>query len=470
MRKIRSLTEFFIHRNKSIVYTIYFLWIIVALVPIVLALVYAPIDPDSGYYLAIIERLNDGYIPYKDFPFSYTPLVFYIGFLIKKIFSIGINYEFFLFVHFVLQLSSAFLVFKLTKYLTQKSDYGFFAGILFIILSHWNGGNAFLLETPSLFFGLWSIYLIIRFPKNPYYIFISGILVALSFLCKQYGLGFLLLNIFTLIYYPKRMKHSLLLFVGFILPLLICFYIWGASFLTILFGNGYSSELELIERFKMFFDRIIFLHVFAPVLLIIWLNIILLLQKKSSNKKHLFMLTLGIFGFMLQFMFQPFSHYFLYVIPFVCIITFTAYTHTDKFRFIFRILISTTFVLSLIATYHFKVNKIYIQKNFIKSNQKTIAEKLLNTIPRDQTLYVANVELVEQYYLTNLLPPNFKTTGYTFGVALSPQIHVQQMQDANYIIKYISIEKEYNLYTNPKYNKLNNRKHINVIDNVALYH
>lgn len=470
MRNKPRLTEHFFIRNKSIIYAIYLFFIIAAVVPVILALLYAPIDPDSGYYLAIIERINDGYIPYKDFPMSYTPLVFYIGFLFKKIFSIGINYEVFLFLHFIIQFLSAFIVFRLTKHLTHRNDYGFFAGILFIILSHWNGGNSFLLETPSLFLGLWSIYFTVRFPKNPFYIFISGILVALSFLCKQYGFGFLLLNTFILIHYPKQLKHLLFLFFGFILPLLICFSIWGSYFLSIMYGGGYSGELEFIERIKMLFDRFIFLHLFAPILLVVWLNSYWLLNKKSPNNRYIAMLILGIFGFMLQFMFQPFSHYYLYVIPFVCIIIFTVYTHANRFRTIYKLFIILTFLLSLIATYHFKVNKVYIQKSFVKSNQKTIAKTLSKQIPNHQTLYIANVSLVEQYYLTNLLPPNFKTYGYTFGVALSPQMHLKQMHDADYVLKHISVENEYEIYTNRKYNQLNGRKQINIIKNVSLYY
>lgn len=462
--------EYFFVRNELLNSVIYSICIIAAFTPAILAVLFAPIDPDSGCYLAIIERINDGYVPYRDFSFFYTPFVFYIGFVIKKIFSIGISYEAFLILHFVFQTLAAVFVYKLTKLFTNRKDFGFFAAILFIILSHWNGGNAFLLETPSIFFGLWAIYFITRYPKNTLFIFFSGILAALAFLCKQYGFGFLLLNALVLFQYTKRLKHLTVLFFGFSIPIVICFLIWGSNFLPVLYGGGYSGEMVFFDRIKMLFNRLIFLHLFAPVLLIIWLNSFSILKNKSPKGIQIVMLIFGILGFMLQFLFQPFSHYYLFVIPFVCILIFTVYTYSYRFHSIFKLFIILTFTLSLIATYQFKVNKIYIQKSNIKSDQKSIAKALIKQIPSGNTLYISNVNLIEQYYLTNLLPPNFRTLGYTFGVALSPQMHDKQIQDANYILKFKSAEKEYDIYTNLKYNQLNNRKQISINNNVFLYH
>lgn len=467
MKNKLSLIEHLFTGNKLT----YLLSIIVAVTPVVLALIYAPIDPDSGYYLAIIERINDGYIPYKDFPTNYTPLVFYIGLIYKNIFSIGINYEAFLFLHFVIQFLSAYFVYKLTFLFTNINNYGFFAAILFIISSHWNGGNVFLLETPSLLFGLWSIYYIIRYPQNLIFIFISGFLTALSFLCKQYGLGFIFLTAYILIHFPKKIKLLITLFLGFSIPILISFTIFGSEFLAVLYGNGYSSGLEFTDRIIMFFKRFIFLHLFSPVLLFVWLNSFWLLKNNNLNSTQISMLILGLLGFMLQFFFQPFSHYFLYVIPFVCIIIFTVYKLTNKFRLVYKLFIILTFFLSIIATYHFRVNKFYIQNANAKTNQKEIADILIKHISNKQTLYVGNVNLIEQYYLTNLLPPNFKTIGYTFGAGLSPHLHKIQMEKADFILRFNSkyLKKEYNTYTDEKYNQLNNRKQISINDRVSLY-
>ena len=71
--------------------------LIFCLIPTVLAIFYAPISADSALYLSTVELINRGFDPYVDLKFGYTPLFIYLMVLLKKIFSIGINYEFFFF-------------------------------------------------------------------------------------------------------------------------------------------------------------------------------------------------------------------------------------------------------------------------------------------------------------------------------------------------------------------------------------
>ena len=36
------------------------------------------VNADAGYYLGVTELVHDGYVPYRDFGLSYTPLFFYV--------------------------------------------------------------------------------------------------------------------------------------------------------------------------------------------------------------------------------------------------------------------------------------------------------------------------------------------------------------------------------------------------------
>ena len=92
----------------------FFCLAILSIFPMIMAILYAPIDPDSSYYLSIVERLNDGFIPYIDLKLHYTPVYFYMLLFLKHFFAVGINYDFFLTVQFILQCLCAFVVFKIS--------------------------------------------------------------------------------------------------------------------------------------------------------------------------------------------------------------------------------------------------------------------------------------------------------------------------------------------------------------------
>ena len=83
----------------------------------------------------------------------------------------------------------------------------FYASILYILASHWNDGNVFLLETPSLLFGLLGIYYTIKYTKYTKIYIGIGVLAAFSFLCKQYGIGFLVLIMFLICFNNARLKQ-----------------------------------------------------------------------------------------------------------------------------------------------------------------------------------------------------------------------------------------------------------------------
>ena len=55
--------------------------------------------------------------------------------------------------------------------------------------------------------------------------------------------------------------------------------------------------------------------------------------------------------------------------------------------------------------------------------------------------------MINQYYLTNMTPPNLKTIGYTFAIALTEKTHLQQINSAAYVLKYKTEYNHYNLNT-----------------------
>lgn len=410
---------------------------VLCVIPTILAVIYAPIHCDSAYYLAVVERISDGLRPYIDFPLGYSPLVIYLMVLFKNIFSIGINYEFYLTIHFVFQFFCAFLVYNISVLVIKRRDYAFYASILFILASHWNDGNVFLLETPSLLFGLLGIYYTIKYTKYTKIYIGIGVLAAFSFLCKQYGIGFLVLIMFLSCFNNARLKQLFFLNIGFILPIVICFLIWGRAFSIIVSGNyGIKSNLDvhvlnIVNAFWYFLSKVF------PVLIIGLFYLPYLFKKLDKQEfAYLFLVIFAILGFMYQFYFWQSMHYFLYIIPFASILSFFILSRITRFKWIYLVFLIFTFFLSFYSTFYKQVYKTYYKHPEFKKDQYLLAQEILKNVDTKKTLFVADIGLIPEYYLTNMIPPNFKDVGYSFGPAINQREYLSQINHADYVINY----------------------------------
>jgi len=442
---------------------------LLATIPSVLAVLYSPLTPDSSYYLSVVDRLNDGYKFYVDFNIGYTPLYFYFLLGLKKIFNIGISYEFYLTVHFILQYFVAFYVYKNVYELTKKHSYSFYASILFVLMSHWNEGNAVLLETPSLFFGMLGLYFILIPEKKPIANLLIGFLFTLSFLVKQYGFGFFILGLCYSIFSERELKNVIYLILGFITPLFLLLMKYQQPFLAVIGGGGYGGGMDFASIAHTLIGRTSYLFIrISPVILITYLFSIFVIKGKEHRIK-LLIITLGVFGFMLQFLFASFTHYYLYVIPFVSILIFFVFNNVSKYKRIYAFFVILTFMLSVYSTYYNRVYKIYINARTIKEGQISLAKKIIELVPQESNLYIADVGLIPMYYLSNRLPPNLKTTGYSFGIALTPEQHLNQIVSADFVLKYKHEYNDFNLSTEKTKNEFRKLRFIELNNSVLLY-
>lgn len=420
---------------------------LICIVPAILSVLFAPIAPDSAYYLSIVERINDGILPYRDVALGYTPLVFYLTLGLKKLFGIGINYEFYMAVHFVLQWVCAYLVYSISRIIVKRKDLSFYASALFLLASHWNDGNCFLLETPAIFFGLSSLLLALKFNTKTYLFICIGVLSGLSFLSKQYGLGFLGLLVYLSLFNKNRWKQIVLLFVGFGIPVAICFVIWGSTFYTSIFSN-YGEKRTVMLGLYAVAGRATYLFVRFPILIAAFYFIPV--GWKNTNcidKRNIGLMVVGVFGFMLQFYFAKYAHYFLFAIPFAAILAVQLIALAKQNKRIIALFLVLTVLLSVYATYHDQVYNVYFLQKERKAEQYALAKKILSTVDTNKNLYIADIGLINQYYLTNMTPPNLKTIGYTFAIALTEKTHLQQINSANYVLKYKTEYNHYNLNT-----------------------
>lgn len=417
----------------------YWALIIIVLTPLALSSKHSPVGIDSGYYLSVVERINDGYNPYKGLNLVYTPFYFYLLVLLKYIFSIGINYTFFLFVHYIIQICNAYFIYKISTLLLLKREYSFYAASLFLISSHWNEGNMVLLEMPCIFWGLLSITLSLKYNASKYLYFFIGLTTAAAFLTKQYGIGYLFLIIFLTLYNKEWLIQIVFLLFGFSILFLFTFLFFGKDFFNIILSGGYgtaSHKSFFYPNLKQLYLGVLFMHkrIFPNLIFGYCIYIITLYKHKIFNRNIIF-LTLGLYGFLLQFFFAPFSHYYLFSIPFACIISLYFLNVIPKYQNIYKFALTLTLLLSIYSTYRNRVYKEYIN-NKDKEIQISLAKKICKMIPQNKSMYIYDVGLIPQYYLTNRTPPNLSTIGYTFGLALSNENHIKQITQAHYIIKF----------------------------------
>lgn len=424
--------------------------LIITIVPIIGSLLNMYIDCDSAYYLSMVERISEGYVPYRTLNLGYTPLWFYIATIYKLLFNIPIGiYEPYLFLHYIFYVGCAFLIYKILQIFKFRKELCLFTSFLFVLMTHWLNGNAVLLEIPSMFFGLMSCYLVLKYQETEsvlHYLWIGGI-CACSFLCKQFGLGFLPLALYLIIFFnnDSRIKKSIFLLIGYSIPIIACFIIWGKEFIPlILSGYGTTSaesagyDVSIQAKLMQIIGNCIYHFKRINPIIILSLLFVPVIFKQKKWKEYLFCLC-GLLGFMLQFYFVKGGlHYQLYTIPFsVMVIAILLSLNLKRWqKIIIYIFAGITITLTLYSTYNNRVYKLYI-KSDLKQEQIDCAKWISENTEEGKTLFIVHGGLFYNYYLTNTLPANISTIGYSFGpLGLNKNECRQQIDSADYILRF----------------------------------
>ena len=449
------------NKNKNAIwYSFVLLSAIIAFVPIVLCIFRNLYNHDSVYYLLMVERIAEGQKLYTDVACGYTPLWFYMMAFIKKIFNVSYgNYEFYLAINFVMQITAALFIYKICRLFEFNKYVSYFVSWWFVMQTHFMEGNIILLEMPSMMFGLAAIYISLAFKDNNHlrlYI-IVGIVASCSFLSKQFGLGYVVLCIFLIVVLmenkPRRIAYVL---VGFMMPCVLCQIIWPDEFLNIVFSRygtesasaaGYDSNFStkimnvLQGTWDMVFKR------YACIVPVSFVFIPLII-KQEKGMKYLFCLC-GVFGFMLQFYFTVGVHYLLHVMPFVAIlIALLLSLDCDKIiRVVMSIPITIMVLYSIYGTYNNRVRKIYYGNQ--KEEQIKVAKAVKEIVPEGKTIWIVHGGLIPVYYNANILPPNLSTIGYSFApLGINEEEAFMQAKSADYVLSYVyDYEYESTYYT-----------------------
>lgn len=434
-------------KNPYLKYMFYILGGIAVFLPIIWSLFRAGIDCDSAYFICISERITEGYVPYETIRIGYTPLWMYIMAAFKMLFHIpnGLYWPYLVF-FYIFEIVGAYFLYKIIRRIGSSQEVAVFGAGLYLLIAHWLWGNCVLLEIPFLFWGLLSIWLALEWQDRKYwwYVFV-GVLSAFAFLSKQFGLGFLVLDMYVILFMTKGgWKNIGCYLLGYMIPIILCHSIWGMEFWNATIFNGYGTtsaaaagyDVSIMHKLdKIYSGTLFFLKFSCPALIF---SVFFLYEAYKHHRLQNFIFAYcGIFGFALQFFYAEGYHYTIPLVPFgVILLTEIMTLETQKgLTWLKYFLVIITVCITLYKTYHNRVYKQYWKTDEI-AGQISLSDKVKPFIADDETLFIVHGGIFHIYFCADILPPNISTIGYSFGpMGLNSKTCQEQIKSADWVLR-----------------------------------
>lgn len=433
------------NNNKFIFRALCMFLLLLSIFPYVISIVYSPIRVDAGYYLSVVERLREGFSLYSDIKTIYSPLQFYLVAFVKNILNAENNYSIDLFIYFISIVVSAVFLYKIAKHIFSDRIMSFLTVIFLLQISFWIMPLEFLLDYPSVMWGIIGLWLLLTNKNTIITMIFAGLFFSFSFMTKQYGLGFLFLGLYTISINGgnSRFKNIAFLIISFSIPIVL-YIVLNKDFLFFILGKGYGTQSSggvLANSFNNIVLVYKYLLYRLPITVIAFLVFFYRFKYEWKNKV---LILLGIFGFSLLFIFEPLHQYFFYIIPFLSLLIVFPLMLLKNSRFL-----KYAYVILLFISIVFSIKRNYVRVWNVNSNsrlvQYEIADSINRIIPDSSTVYIADYRLVYLYYLLNSKPIDLD---YSFGVTLTPKSHFERIKASDYVIVWENYKTKYFDYLN----------------------
>lgn len=415
------------------------------LVAYVYAALHAYINCDTGYYLGSVELMQKGLVPYKDFCLGYTPVALYI---LLAPYCITSSFSIIMLFHVLILFADAFLFACCVKKVTNKYLCAWLLGLVFIILSYYFECYWLYLEPYSILFGESAMLLVLStqdltIKRRNLVLIVSGALVSLAFLSKQYGIVFAaFVGIFVVFLsepWKRKIADCFLLFLGFCIPILLgisLFMFNGGDLARLrrqLGGSGYGAQtLGLYKR-----------GIIRMARLFPWLVFVVVILLKNNNWKNgvIWACLFGTWYASLQFYFNIWPHYYLYLLPFVLLLSSIIVKELwldKKRKFAFLLFYGLFFTASAIPLQEMYTTTGYFVRGNERGGQMKTAEQL-NQLKLQYGIEKALCyeETVQYYYLCSFEPADMERYGFSFGNE-TDEVMSERIKDADCFISWKS--------------------------------
>lgn len=443
-----------------------------------------PIGVDTGIILKEMESIAEGYVPYKTMHLNYPPLFFYLMVGLKKLFNVPYGYyAFYLTIHNAMLLGAGYFIYLLSRFFGGRKMLSFLTMCSFIIIIIWHQGCMVLFEVPSMFWGLLATCFIMQRREKKNRVIIGGFLSSLSFLTKQFGAAFIGINVYLLLSNELDRKKNLLYYIiGVAIPI-VFIYLWGGmDFIESILFNGYGTTNNALAgedtsiKTKM-------THIFlgwndlvstCPIVLILFLSIFT--KTRSENNIFLGYCILGmiLFSFQFYFVYPCAPHYFQYFVPYAVLalpLIFSART-PNFVRYIALCIFSYTIVKGVIISFYSPIMN-YREYSSFKNRQICNSKIIKRQVRNDETVWIANTDLLMYYYLVDAKTPNMKEVGYSSGPwEVTIDKATMQVENADFVLCHYDELKNDNqdyYFTNDLRAFVYSKPFIGLSENIRLY-
>ena len=379
----------------------------------VLAILCSAENPDIYYYMGCVRLLLEGKVPFVDFQIGYTPLSFYMASLPARLFGTGNTAA------LALETSMSFINAGLLYYLlrnnTRDKALCLFSTAFYLVSLFFIDGMCYVLEPFIMFWGLLSLIVVRK--DSLWAMLAAGICSFMAFWTKQYGLGFIFLNIlYVLLSYHTNWfvltKHIIVLLTGFVAA--GCFMIGlllvqGATLSSMLAFSGATYEKLGFRGLLEGTGYLLLVAPFLPIAIYLFIKH----YKFSREEKFLTTCFCGIIGFMLATYVRPYLHYIQLPLPFAILMTailldkYCTRTNDDRLIKWFKASIIVPLCIMVVIDYRFIVHNEREAVNGVATEvAKIIPEGTQKVYISTRLLCVGNINrygapMLEKYGMSN---------------------------------------------------------------------
>ena len=282
-------------------------------------ILWAPINTDAGFYLAVARLLQASSILYAEINMSYTPLG--VSFFAVWGHIFGTNFSSYLSsIAFVQFLNSA-VIFLISRQLGAKYATAWLASVVFLFLNYKYEGMCIVLEPFVIFWLLTATWALFSPKEGLIMPLLAGFCISMAILSKQYGLAYIPVLIIYLIWGNPKHKQVYGI-LGLILPWIACFiyfYLLGnlspGDLWEIWMNNESYGERSIPKAMKAF---LFFLLISIPHIFVLPFSKDLIAINKHQIKM-LFRMTVLLMAFLglgASLYIEQYPHYFQLIIPF----------------------------------------------------------------------------------------------------------------------------------------------------------